>query len=47
MAAQNRGNRLTAEYYTPEEGDFLLPYPDNEVAKNPKLLDPPVPYNFN
>lgn len=47
MAAQNRGNRLTTEYYTPEEGDFLLPYPDNDVAKNPKLLDPPVAYDFN
>ena len=47
MAAQNRGNRFAAEYYTPEEGDFLLPYPDNDVAKNPKLLEPPVPYDFN
>jgi hypothetical protein len=47
MGAQNRGNRFTAEYYTPEDGDFLLPYPDNEVAKNPKLLDAPVPYDFN
>jgi len=47
MAAQNRGNRLSAEYFTPEEGDFLLPYPDNDVAKNPKLLEPPVPYDFN
>ncbi|WP_395064180.1 RagB/SusD family nutrient uptake outer membrane protein [Flavobacterium sp.] len=47
MAAQNRGNRLSAEYYTPDAGDFLIDYPDNDVAKNPLLLEPPVPYNFN
>lgn len=46
MAAQNRGNREVAEYFTPENGDFLLPYPDNDVAKNPKLVQEPVPYNF-
>ncbi len=46
MSAQNRGNQFGAEYYTPEEGDFLIDYPDNEVAKNPLLLQPPVPYNF-
>ena len=46
MAAQNRGNRFTAEYFTPSEDDFLLDYPDNEVSKNPKLLDAPVPYTF-
>jgi len=46
MAAQNRGNMYSAEYYTPTESDFLLPYPDNDVAKNPLLLQPPVPYNF-
>ena len=47
MAAQNRGNMFAAEYYTPEEGDFLIDYPDNDVAKNPLLLQPPVPYIFN
>jgi len=47
MAAQNRGNQFSAEYYTPDNGDFLIDYPDNEVAKNPLLLQPPVPYNFN
>ena len=46
MSAQNRGNRTTAEYYTPEEKDFLINYPDSDVAKNPLLLEPPVPYNF-
>lgn len=47
MSAQNRGDRNFARFYTPTESDFTLPYPDNEVSKNPKLLDPPVPYNFN
>lgn len=46
MAAQNRGNKYTAQYFTPTEADFYLPYPDNEVSLNPKLLDPPVPYQF-
>jgi hypothetical protein len=46
MAAQNRGNRFTPEYFTPSPDDFLLDYPDNEVSKNPKLLDAPVPYTF-
>lgn len=46
IAAQNRGNQWSAEYYTPQESDFYLKYPDNEVSKNPKLLDAPVPYNF-
>ncbi|MDI1255601.1 MAG: RagB/SusD family nutrient uptake outer membrane protein [Flavobacterium sp.] len=47
MAAQNRGNRDFEEHFTPEEGDFLLPYPDNDVAKNPLLIQPPVPYTFD
>jgi len=47
MAAQNRGNIYGAEYFTPEESDFFLPYPDKDVAKNPLLLQPPVPYTFN
>ena len=47
MAAQNRGNRDVAEFYTPEEGDFLLDYPDNDVAKNPLLIQPSVLYEFN
>ena len=46
MAAQNRGNMWGAEYYTPAEKDFTLPYPANDVAKNPKLLDAPVQYQF-
>lgn len=47
MAAQNRGNKDFAEFYTPEEKDFFLPYPDIDVARNPLLLQPPVPYTFD
>jgi hypothetical protein len=52
MSAQNRGDRNGARYYTPvysedhATNDFYMDYPDNEVAKNPKLLDAPVPYTF-
>lgn len=46
IAAQNRGNRFTPEYYTPSADDFYLDYPDNEVSKNPKLMADPVPYTF-
>ena len=46
IAAQNRGNMFGEEYYTPSEDDFLLDYPDEDVAKNPLLLEEPVPYNF-
>lgn len=46
MAAQNRGSMWGAEYYTPSENDFILPYPANDVAKNPKLMEAPVPYQF-
>lgn len=52
MSAQNRGDRNGARYYTPvysedhATNDFYMDYPDNEVAKNPKLLQDPVPYTF-
>ena len=46
MSAQNRGNMFTAEYFTPSSSSFTLPYPANDVAKNPKLLDSPVHYQF-
>lgn len=46
ISAQNRGNMFTEEYFTPDESDFYLPYPDNDVSKNPLLLEDPVPYNF-
>lgn len=52
MTAQNRGDRFAERHYTPTfsadhaANDFYMDYPDNEVAKNPKLLDAPVPYTF-
>ena len=53
MSAQNRGNKDNVEYFTPtfssdhNANDFFMDYPDNDVAKNPKLLEEPVPYTFN
>lgn len=53
MSAQNRGDRNGALYFTPvysndhAANDFFMDYPDNDVAKNPKLLEAPVPYIFN
>ncbi|WP_417291013.1 RagB/SusD family nutrient uptake outer membrane protein [Corallibacter sp.] len=44
LSNQNRGDSVTAAYYTPSESDFYMPYPDGDVAKNPLLLEPPVPY---
>ncbi|WP_294962845.1 RagB/SusD family nutrient uptake outer membrane protein [uncultured Flavobacterium sp.] len=52
MSAQNRGDRYGERHYTPvysedhATNDFYMDYPDNEVAKNPKLLQAPVPYTF-
>jgi hypothetical protein len=52
MSAQNRGDRNAERHYTPvysedhATNDFYMDYPDNEVAKNPKLLQAPVPYTF-
>jgi hypothetical protein len=52
MSAQNRGDRNAEKHYTPvystdhATNDFYMDYPDNEVAKNPKLLEAPVPYTF-
>ena len=46
ISAQNRGNMWIAESFTPDDSDFILPYPANDVAKNPKLLEAPVPYTF-
>lgn len=47
MSAQNRGDMNFPQYFSPSENDFLLDYPANEVARNPKLLEPAVPYDFN
>ncbi len=46
MSAQNRGSMYNAEYFTPSESSFRLPYPTNDVSKNPLLLEDPVPYEF-
>mgnify|MGYP003605763741 CR=1 FL=1 len=48
VEAQNRGDKNNAVYLTGvSASDFILPYPSGEVIKNPKLTEPPVPYNFN
>lgn len=31
---------------TPTNNDFFLPMPQSETDQNPKLLEPPVPYDF-
>ncbi|MCX2678608.1 RagB/SusD family nutrient uptake outer membrane protein [Galbibacter sp. EGI 63066] len=36
-----------SEKYIPDEDDFMFLYPQVEVQKNPLLLEPPVPYDFN
>ena len=46
MGGQNRGNRFSPEYFTPSNSSFTVPYPANDVAKNPKLLEAPVKYKF-
>ncbi|MCP2027677.1 hypothetical protein L1276_002837 [Flavobacterium sp. HSC-32F16] len=52
MSAQNRGDKFGERHFTPvysedhATNDFYMDYPDNEVAKNPKLLQAPVPYTF-
>lgn len=43
---QNRGQWGGSLYVTPVESDFIFPIPASEVITNPKLLDPPVPYDF-
>jgi hypothetical protein len=54
IAQQDRGSsnndnppkRYGNAYVTITNKDFVLPYPANEVATNPKLLEAPVPYIF-
>ncbi len=41
------GSEVYSESYTPSDGDFIMPYPAADVALNPLLLEPPVPYEFN
>ena len=47
LSSQNRGDLWSGvKNYSADVNDLLLPYPDNEVAKNPKLLEAPVDYQF-
>ena len=46
MSAQDRGRMNSPEYFTPGESSFIMPYPVNDIAKNPLLLEAPVPYQF-
>jgi hypothetical protein len=54
ISAQDRGTsdnstppvRYGNGYYTPKNTDFLFPYPATEVASDPLLTQPPVPYVF-
>ena len=56
MANQERGTYDSTDptqinpregFRTPTNEDFLFPIPNVDVIKNPKLLEDPVPYNFN
>ena len=55
ISAQDRGTsdnstppvRYGNGYLVPKNTDFLFPYPATEVASDPKLTDPPVPYSFH
>jgi starch-binding outer membrane protein, SusD/RagB family len=40
------GTNINSQKVTPREKDFLLPIPASEIITNPKLSEPPVPYNF-
>lgn len=53
IANQERGvyqdrdvNNIVSKKVTPSEGDFLLPIPSAETAKNPLLLEEPVAFEF-
>ncbi|MGV7104918.1 RagB/SusD family nutrient uptake outer membrane protein [Flavobacterium sp. U410] len=46
LSNQNRGDQYNAQYYTPTEDDFAMPYPATEIVKNPLLQEDPVPYDF-
>lgn len=47
VAAQNRGDKDNVIFITPDENDFILPYPSSELIKNPKLGEAPMPYVFD
>lgn len=46
IAAQNRGSLTNPVKFTPAEKDFYFPIPSGDVAKNPKLSESPVAYQF-
>lgn len=56
LAAQERGNysgnattatiTLNSLHYTPTNGDFLLPIPEGDLLKNPRLSAEPVAFDF-
>ncbi len=55
LARQERGRRsfdyqgrwiVTSRQIAPDRGDFLLPYPTEEVNRNPLLEEAPVSYDF-
>lgn len=43
----NDGSEVYSEMYIPSDEDFRMPYPASDVALNPLLLEPPVPYQFD
>lgn len=45
LEAQNRGNRLAQKHITISATNLLLPYPADDLIKNPKLKEV-VPYTF-
>ena len=47
ISKQDRGSDYEGvKHYTPVETDFIFPKPANDVRKNPKLKEAPVPYVF-
>ncbi len=46
LEAQNRGDRYTEQHITISANNLLLPYPAEDLLKNPKLTEV-EPYNFN
>jgi hypothetical protein len=45
LEAQNRGDRLTEKHITISATNLLLPYPEDDLIKNPKLKEV-APYTF-
>mgnify|MGYP006286541313 CR=1 FL=1 len=55
IGAQNRGHfewengekQVVDQFYTPTDEDFSFPYPETDIANNPLLTEPAVPYEFD